>query len=203
MLWYVTLRCVWLVCVPVLVFAQRTVKGVWDHFRLLDVPLCYCASEITWPSIPRTLFPYQRFDSFAQKCPEGIQEFISGTLVYVGFYGLFFLIVWIFCFQFSFLRFFVLFWFFFLVFFWSNVLQLYSFTHCSPTFQVKIWKLVELGAFVLHESRAKLKHGGNKELSPLFQKQFSRRGVTLTSSRNSSAGWLHDAHEPTRVMSTS
>ncbi len=131
MLWYVTLRCVWLVCVPVLVFAQRTVKGVWDHFRLLDVPLCYCASEITWPSIPRTLFPYQRFDSFAQKCPEGIQEFISGTLVYVGFYGLFVLIVWIFCFQFSFLRFLVLFCFFF-VFFLEQCSSA-IFTHCWPS----------------------------------------------------------------------
>lgn len=31
-----------------------TVIGVWDHFRLLDVPLCYCASEIMWPCIFHT-----------------------------------------------------------------------------------------------------------------------------------------------------
>lgn len=30
---------------------RGTALGVWDHFRLLDVPLCYCASEIMWPCI--------------------------------------------------------------------------------------------------------------------------------------------------------
>lgn len=79
----IMLLSLWPVCFPVLVSAQCTVKGVWDHFRLLDVPLCYCASEITRPSIFRSLLSYQCFISFAHKSPEEIEEFISGTLVYV------------------------------------------------------------------------------------------------------------------------
>lgn len=77
---------------PILVFVPGTVIGVWDHFRLLDVPLCYCASETMWPCISHTLFSYQRFSSFAQKPPDRIEEFISGKLVHVrwkiqpGFY---------------------------------------------------------------------------------------------------------------------
>lgn len=43
-------QSLWLVDFPSLVFARGTVKGVWDHFRLLDVPFCSCASETTWPS---------------------------------------------------------------------------------------------------------------------------------------------------------
>lgn len=56
---------------------------VWDHFRLLDVLLCCCASESMWPCIFHTLFSYQRFNSFAQTPPEGIEDLISGIIVHV------------------------------------------------------------------------------------------------------------------------
>lgn len=58
------------------------VLGVWDHFRLLDVPLCYCASETMWPFIFHTPCSYQRFSSFAQKTIfRWSWKFMSGTLV--------------------------------------------------------------------------------------------------------------------------
>lgn len=42
----------WRLDFPVLVSARTLFLGVWDHFRLLDVPLCYyCASETMWPCI--------------------------------------------------------------------------------------------------------------------------------------------------------
>lgn len=56
---------------------------VWDHFRLLDVLLCCCASETMWPCIFHTLFSYQRFNSFAQTPPDGIEDLISGIIVHV------------------------------------------------------------------------------------------------------------------------
>lgn len=84
---YINVQSLRRLSVPILVCARGTVKGVWDHFRLLDVLLCYCASEITWRYIFHT-----RFSSFAQKSPEGIEEFMSGTLLYVGRRKILFLI---------------------------------------------------------------------------------------------------------------
>lgn len=45
--------------------------------------LCCCASETMWPCMFHTLFSYQRFNSFAQTPPEGIEDLISGIIVHV------------------------------------------------------------------------------------------------------------------------